>query len=129
MTEIIDQVERDEADIASPSNFACYHSRGTVAVCAPGSYYMPPYWWSKYPEERSPVWNLVKIFTPMSWMFTFLSIIFVSIFFLLSAKVGVSYFGLQTFNEEIILSPFRFNTTLTFDKGGVQKYLHFSVKV
>ena len=115
LTEIIDQIERDEADIAGNANFACYQGRGTVAVCAPGVYYMPPYWWSKYPEERSPVWNLVYIFTPMSWMFTFLSIIFVSLFLLLSAKLGVSYFGLQTFSAEIILSPFRLNTNLTFE--------------
>ena len=107
MTEIIDQIERDEADIVTPSDYACYHGRGTAAVCAPGSLYSPEYWWSKYPEKRSPAWNLVNLFTPTLWMFTFISIISVSMFFLVSARIGASYFGLQTFREEIILSPFR----------------------
>ena len=111
MTEIFDQIERDEADIATPFNYACFLERGTVGVCSPGSLYLPMYWYSKYPEPKSPVWNLVNIFTPTSWMFTFLSIISVSIFFLVSARVGATYFGLQTYREEIILSPFR--STLT----------------
>ena len=50
----------------------------------------------------------------MSWTFTFLSILSVSLFFLFSARIGVSHFGLQTFREEIILSPFR--STLIFNK-------------
>ena len=48
----------------------------------------------------------------MSWTFTFLSIISVSIFFLVSARIGASFFGLQTFREEIILSPIRSTLTL-----------------
>ena len=112
MTKIIDQIERDEADIVAPDNYSCYHGRGTVAVCAPGYAYVPEYWFSKYPEQKSVVWNLVYLFTPMSWTFTFLSILSVSMFFLVSARIGASYFGLQTFREEIILSPFRSTLTL-----------------
>ena len=112
MREIIDQIERDEADIVAPGNYACYHGRGTVATCAPGRTYIPVYWFSKYPEKRSPTWNLVTLVDPISWMCTFLSIIFVSLFFLVSARIGASYFGLQTFREEIILSPFRSTLTL-----------------
>ena len=94
-----------------PGNYACFQERGTVAVCAPGSIYIPSYWWSKYPGQRSPVWNLVNLFTPTLWMFTFLSILSVSIFFLVSARIGASYFGVQTFREEIILTPFRSTVT------------------
>ena len=107
MREIIDQIERDEADIVTPGDYTCYHGRGTVATCAPGSMYLPYYWWSKYPEERSPAWNLVKLVDPISWVLTFLSIVSVSLFFFVSARIGASYFGLQTFRKELILSPFR----------------------
>ena len=122
MPEIINQIERDEADIVAPDNYACFHGRGTVAVCAPGSQYLPYYWFSKYPEKRSPAWNLVNLFTPMSWMFTFLSILSVSMFFLVSARIGASYFGLQTFREEIILSPFRSTLTLQNFKIIISKF-------
>ena len=107
VTEIFDQIERDEVEIVAPGNYACYHGRGTVATCAPGTLYAPQSWFSKYPEKISPIWNLVTIFTPMSWTFTFLSILSVSMFFLVSARIRAQYFGVQTFREEIILSPFR----------------------
>ena len=100
----------DEVDIVTPLDYTCYHGRGTVAVCSPGFYYLPYYWFSKYPEKRSPAWNLVNIFTPMSWMFTVLSILSVTMFFLVSARIGASNFDLHTFREEIILSPFRSKT-------------------
>ena len=112
MTEIIDQIERDEADIVSPATYSCYHGRGTVATCAPGAAYLPSYWFSKYPEQKSPRWNLVKLVDPISWLLTFLSILSVSLFFFVSARIGASYFGLQTFSEEIILSPFRSTLTI-----------------
>ena len=114
LREIIVEIERDEADIVTPGDYSCYHGRGTVAVCAPGSQYAPEYWWSKYPEQTSPVWNLVNIFTPMSWMCTFLSIVSVSIFFLVSARIGASFFGVHTFTEQIVLSPFRSTFPLKF---------------
>ena len=107
LTDIFDQIETDEADIITPRDYGCYHGRGTVAGCAPGSLYLPYYWYSRYPRKISPTWNLVNIFAPMSWTFTFLSILSVSLFYLLSARIGVSHFGLQTFRLEIILSPFR----------------------
>ena len=49
----------------------------------------------------------MRLFDPISWILIFLSILFVSIFFFFSARIGTSYFGTQTFNQEIILSPFR----------------------
>ena len=109
---VIDQIERDEADIVTPFDYACYHGRGRVAVCAPGSQYVPQYWFSRFPQEISPAWNLVNLFTPTLWMFTFLSILSVSIFLIVSATIGSSYFGLQTFREKIILSPFRLILTI-----------------
>ena len=107
LTEIVCQIERNEADIAIPTSYGCYHGRSTIAVCGPPIEYIPSYWFSRYPAQKSPIWNLLLIFDKISWFWTFLSIFSVSIFFLLSAKICSSYFGIQTFSEEIILSPFR----------------------
>ena len=88
-------------------NYGCYESRGKVSVCAPGFYYLPGYWFSRYPARVAPTWNILKVFDPISWILIFLSILVVKIFFFISAKIGTSCFGIQTVNEEIILSPFR----------------------
>ena len=88
-------------------DFGCYQSRGKVAVCAPGISYIPQYWFSRYPAKVAPTWNILKVFDPISWILIFLSILVVKIFFFISAKIGTSCFGIQTVNEEIILSPFR----------------------
>ena len=107
LTEIVCQIERDEADIVLPLTYSCYHGRSTVAICGPVTQYVPEYWFSKYPARKSPIWNLLIIFDKISWFWTFLSIHSVSIFFLISAKICSSCFWIQTFSEEIILSPFR----------------------
>ena len=107
LTEIVFQIEKDEVDLVLPTTYDCSHERSTVANCGLALQYIPLYWFSKFPAQKSPIWNLLIIFDKISWFWTFLSIIFVSIFFLLSAKICSSYFGIQTFSEEIILSPFR----------------------
>ena len=94
--------------MVTPSDYGCYHGRGTIAVCAPGFIYLPYYWYSKYPSETPPIWNLLKLFDPQSWMFIFLSILSVSIFFFIASRIGTSYFGTRPFTAEIVLSPFRY---------------------
>ena len=93
--------------MVAPSDYGCYHARATVAICAPGTNYLPEYYYSKYPAKVSPTWNLVKLFDPTSWILIFASTVSVSIFFFIAARIGTSYFGIRTFMEEIILSPFR----------------------
>ena len=106
-TDIVCQIDEDEADITIPLLFDCNHKRSTVANCAHAATYIPMYWFSKHPAMKSPIWNLITILDGFSWFLTFLSILSVSIFFLLSAKICSSYFGIQIFSEEIILYPFR----------------------
>ena len=101
------QIERDEADITTPGDYGCYTERAEIGICAPGTVYLPEYWYSRYPLKVAPTWNLLKLFDPPGWILLFLSILSVSIFFFFSARIGNSRFGIQTFNEEIILSPFR----------------------
>ena len=105
--ELYCKIERDEADIIAPDSYNCYHERSEVAVCAPGSNYLPSYWFSKFPAKVAPTWNLVNLFDPPSWILIFTSIISVTMFFFLVARIGTKYFGIRTVSEEIILSPFR----------------------
>ena len=107
MIESYYQIERDEADIISDSALGCVYSRGKVAVCAPGFKYMPDYWFSKYPGKVLPTWNLLQLFDRTSWILIFVSIVLVTIFFFIAARIGTTHFGIRTFMEEIILSPFR----------------------
>ena len=88
--------------------YSCYPARGKVAACAQGAVYLPEYYFSKYPAEADPTWNIVRVFDPVSWILLFLSIFSVSIIFFVSARIGTRYFGIRTFTEEIILSPFRY---------------------
>ena len=101
------QIERDEADIITDGGYGCFYSRSTVAICAPGFSYIPEYWFSRYPSKVPGTWNLLKLFDLPSWILIFTSIISVTIFFFIAARIGTSYFGIRTFMEEIILSPFR----------------------
>ena len=94
-------------DIATPFDYGCYESRGKVAACAPGITYLPEYWWQRNPDKVAPTWNLLKLFDPISWSLTLLSLIFVKTLLFISARIGASNFGIRAYNEEIILSPFR----------------------
>ena len=104
---LLSQIERDEVDFVTPCDYTCYHGVTTIGTCAAGSTYTPRHWFSKYPSKASPTWNLLKLFSPKSWLLIFISIVSVSIFLFITAKIGSSYFGLKTFTGEIVLSPFR----------------------
>ena len=116
------QIERDEADIATHGNYGCFPSRGEVAACAPGFTYLPDYWWSRFPAKVDPTWNIVKVFDPMSWLLIFLSILFVSMIFFITARIGTRHFGIRTFYEEIILSPIRY-INLTNKLNNIERFL------
>ena len=66
------------------------------------------YFFTRYPLETTKFWNLIYLFTPESWMWTFISFptIILSLYLArtLSVKIGLS--GDST--EEIVLIPFRF---------------------
>ena len=82
-------------------------SCGREIHCAPFSFGRE-YFFTRYPRETTKFWNLIYLFTPESWMWTFISIptIIFSLFLAraLSVKIGLS--GDST--EEIVLIPFRF---------------------
>ena len=66
----------------------------------------PYYWFTRYPKETTKVWNLVYLFTPTSWMWTFMSI-FSVVLVMSSFTLVYKKLGMSTMTEEIILFPHR----------------------
>lgn len=79
--------------------------------------FLPAYYWTRYPIERSKIFNLVNLFSPESWIGTFVSITLMVISLKIATYIGVKL-GLDTATEEIILFPLRFK----FMKYKICKY-------
>ena len=86
--------------------FACTYGRSKVALCPPAVSYEPFYFFSRYPLEKTKLWNLKNLLTPMSWFAYFITIISVIISLKLSCYIGRKL-GLNMVTEEIALVPFR----------------------
>ena len=78
-----------------------------IVNCVPMNYGQE-YFFTRYPLEKTKFWNIIYLFTPEAWMWTFISIFtIILVLYLartLSVKLGLS--GDST--EEITLFPFRF---------------------
>ena len=90
-----------------PGTSECTYAGIKVVHCTSALVYGPNYFWSRYPLERSRLFNLKNLLTPGSWFAYFITIIFVIISLKLSCYFGVKL-GLNTVTEEIALVPFRF---------------------
>ena len=55
-------IQRDEADYAI-AGFTGTYSRSKVAAFSPGRVFKPDGWLTRYPQELSPTWNLLGLFT------------------------------------------------------------------
>ena len=99
------QVESGEADLAVP-DVLCGGDLQRVGLCAPPTSYGPAYFWTRYPLERSKFWNLTHLFSPVSWMWTFLTFLLIVVSFKLASFVG-TILGLRSGSEEVTLIPFR----------------------
>ena len=55
-------VQRDEADYAI-NDFLGSYERSKVAAFTATSIYLPLHWITRYPQELSPTWNLLGLFT------------------------------------------------------------------
>ena len=86
--------------------YACTYGRSKVALCPPAVSYQPFYFFSRYPQETTILWNLKNLLTPRSWFMYFITIICIILFFKLSVYVGRKL-GLNTVTEDITLVPFR----------------------
>ena len=91
--------------------FAVDQRRIKVAHFLPPVDYQPMYWWTRYPAETTKMWNLIYLFTPTSWMWTFLSIASIIIAFKIFSMIGTRL-GLNLISEELTLIPFRYDKHL-----------------
>ena len=98
-------MEADEVDIAAP-NFGCTYGRSKVALCPPAVAYYPLYFFSRYPQETTRLWNLKNLLTPALWFAYLMTIISIIICFKFFCHVGRKL-GLKSGTEEIVLVPFR----------------------
>ena len=95
----------DEADMAV-SGFGYNYERGKVVSLPPAIGYKPYYIFTKYPSETTKVWNLIKLLTPTSWFWTFISITLSASMLKLFTYVGIQI-GCGAASTDVTLVPFR----------------------
>ena len=95
----------ERADLAV-FGFGVHPGRIKVAHFLPAVKYQPRYFFTRYPLETTKMWNLIYLFTPDSWMWTFLSIASIVVTFKIFSMIGTRL-GLNFLTEEITLFPFR----------------------
>ena len=66
------------------------------------------YFFTRYPQEKTKFWNIIYLFTPKAWMWTFLSIFSIILVLFLARTLAVKLGLSADSTEEIILFPFRF---------------------
>ena len=66
------------------------------------------YFFTRYPLEITKFWNLVNLFTPASWMWTFISIFTIVLCLYLAMTLSVKMGLSSDSREEFVLIPFRF---------------------
>ena len=95
----------DEADVAV-FGYGCTYERSQVAHCPPAIQFIPYYFFTRFPLEETKIWNLVKLLTPISWFWTFVSIISIVVILKLFSLVGIGL-GCTSEYQDITLVPFR----------------------
>ena len=109
------QIEIEEADLAIPFGYGCFYGLSRVAFCSSTVVYLPNHFFTRYPIEKTRLWNLKNLLTPTSWFAYLITISIVTICFKLFSYVG-SKLGLNTVTEEIPLIPFRYILFMEFSK-------------
>ena len=99
----------NEADLAV-LHYAC-NPPIDKSHCLPAVGYLPFYFFSRYPLETTKVWNLLKLLTPTSWIWTLFSIISIVMILKCFTLVG-THLGCKTLMQDITLVPFRYRVNI-----------------
>ena len=86
--------------------FGYTYGRSKVALFPHAISFRPFYWWTRYPQETTKYWNLINLFQPEAWMWTFLTLILITVTLKFASFLG-SKIGLNIASEEVALIPFR----------------------
>ena len=100
------KIEKKKADVAV-FGFGVNLGRIKGAHFLPSVSYQPTYWWTRYPQATTKMWNLIYLFTPTSWMWTFLSISSIVVSLKIFSMIGTRI-GFNLISEEITLFPLRY---------------------
>ena len=95
----------DEADMAV-AGFACTYERSKVVLCPPAVQYSPYYFFTRYPLEKTKVWNLLNLLSPTSWIWTFSATMSIVIVLKSFTIVGI-HMQCYTSMQNITLVPIR----------------------
>lgn len=91
-------------------SFDCFifsRERCQVGECITTSF-EPFYFFSKFPDKVSPIWNLTNLFKPSVWFLTFLSISLTLTYFTISIWIYSKLDHAQDFtSRDLVLAPFR----------------------
>ena len=117
------QITRDEVDYAI-FGFACTYARSKVALCGHSIDFTPVHFLTRYPPRLSPIWNLTRLCPISVWYWVFASLAVVVGFFMVASVIYSAYLDLKTFQQEIILFPFRYYSQV---KEMINEFLHSGV--
>ena len=87
-------------------NFACFYEYSKVCLCAHAVTFYPMYWWTRYPLETTKYWNLLNLFHPEAWMWTFLTFLLVAVALKVTSSLG-TILELNVRSDEVAMIPFR----------------------
>ena len=93
--------------------FAFDTRRCTDAACIETNF-TPFYFFSKFPDKVTPIWNLIRLFPPLIWGLTFISIVLVAAFHFLASKIYAKM-GLEKslIHMEVKMMPTRYKESIS----------------
>ena len=75
------------------------------------------YFFTRYPLETTKFWNIIYLFTPEAWMWTFITIFTIILVLYLATTLSVKLGLSADSTDEIILFPFRFHMFNSLAQG------------
>ena len=99
------QVAKNEADLGV-GPFACTHARSTMVDCSHALKHSFLHWFTRPPRPLPPATNILRIYSAACWFMIFITIVCVSVFLVLAAKMG-SYYDVTNENYQHFLIPYR----------------------
>ena len=68
----LEQIQNAEVDFLMEFGI-CTHAKSLAGHCLPAAEYKSFYIWTKYPDEKTKLWNLANLLTPVAWLWSFIS--------------------------------------------------------